>query len=83
MPFYKISQYEVWKQDHIVEADNLDKALQKLYDGYTEPVEDSFEFVETPDYLGMPTDNLLEDTPSIYDNKDIVPSIRSVEKVSD
>jgi hypothetical protein len=26
---------------------------------------------------------LLEDTPSIYDNKDIVPSIRSVEKVSD
>ncbi len=69
-----------------VEADSETEAIVKLLDGEAEPVEQSQDFIEVADDYGMPAD----DFPTLAKvlkrrgmkvGKDIIPSIRSIDKV--
>ena len=86
MPTYEIEQYELHAMKYRVQADNEDEAVLKLFDGEAEPVGQSQDLIEVASDYGMPTD----DFPALAKvlkgrgmnvDKDIIPSIRSIELV--
>jgi len=87
MPIYELEQYELHVMKYRVTADDEADAIAKLFRGEGEPVEDSLDFVEVANDLGLS----LTESPDlacrlfergiIDGNDQIVPSIRSVRQV--
>ena len=86
MPIYEIEQYEIHVQTYEVEADSEAQAIAKLFGGEAEPVDDSLEYIEVCEDLGLP----VEEYPEIADqlrslgvtvDEAVIPSIRSIERV--
>ena len=87
MPLYEIEQYELHTMKYRVEADSEADAIGRLLMGEGEPVDDSLEFVNIIDDLGM---SLTEDQELasqlfglgvIHSGDEIIGSIRSIKQV--
>jgi hypothetical protein len=86
MPKYEIEQYEIYVTKYRVEARGEAEAIQKLFDGENEPVDDSLEYVETAEDIGLPVDeygDLADELRAlgIAIGHDVIPSIRSIEAI--
>jgi len=86
MPKFEIEQYEIYVSKYRVEANSAADAIQKLFDGENEPVDDSLEYVETAEDIGLPVeenrelaDELRALGVSVGD--DVIPSIRSIQEI--
>lgn len=82
MPAFEIEQYEVHAMKYRVEADDLAQAIIKLFDGESDPVADSLEYIEVDDERGLWADDhatLAEQLLSLgLPVENVIPSIRSV-----
>ena len=62
------------------------EAIQKLFDGENEPLDDSLEYMETAEDTGLPVDEYRElanalRTLGVSVGDDVIPSIRSIEEI--
>jgi hypothetical protein len=86
MPLYAIEQYEIHGQTYEVEANSAAEAIQKLFDGKAQAVDNGLELIEVCDDLGLPTDefrDLADELRALGVEVDdcIIPSIRSVDQI--
>jgi hypothetical protein len=86
MPKYEIEQYEIYVSKYRVEANSEADAIQKLFDGENEPVDDSLEYVEVAEDIGLPVDEYRELAEELRAlgvsvGHDVIPSIRSIEEI--
>jgi hypothetical protein len=86
MPTYEIEQYELHAMKYRVEASCEAEAIAKLFDGEGEAVDNSLEYIEVPEDYGLPVDEFRELADALHDQgvrigNDIIPSIRSIERV--
>ena len=82
MPIFEIEQYEVHVQTYRVEADSEAEAIAKLFNGEADPVDNSLEYIEVCEDLGLPAEEyreLAEELRSLGESVDehVIPSIRS------
>lgn len=87
MPTYEIEQYELHSAKFRVEADSEAEAINKLFDGEGDAVDNSLEFIEVADDHGMPADDFprlakILKRRGMNVGTDIIPSIRSIEVLS-
>ena len=86
MPLFEIEQYEIHTIKFQVEAKSKAEAIAKLFKGEGTAVDGSQELIEVCQDLGMLVDenrklaNQLEEL-GVAVGDDVIPSIRSVEKV--
>ena len=83
MPVFEIEQYELHTMKFRVEAANEAEAIAKLFGGDGEAVENSLEFVEIAEDMGLPVarhQELAEELRSlgVVIGNEVIPSIRSV-----
>ena len=83
MPMFEIEQYEVHTQTYRVEANNEADAIVKLLDSEAEPVDDSLDYIEVAEDLGLPVDECRELADQLRDlgvpvGEHVIPSIRSI-----
>jgi hypothetical protein len=86
MPKYEVEQYEIYISKYRVEAKSEAEAIQKLFEGENQPVDDSLEYVETAEDIGLPVDenrDLAEELRAlgVPVGHDVIPSIRSIEEI--
>ena len=87
MPLYEIEQYELHTMKYQVEADSEADAIGRLLMGEGEPVDNSLEFVNIVDDLGMSLTedqelaSQLFDLGVIHSGDEIIGSIRSIKQV--
>jgi hypothetical protein len=86
MPKFEIEQYEIYVSKYRVEAKSEAGAIQKLFDGENEPVENSLEYVETAEDIGLPVDEnrqLADELRAlgVSVGHDVIPSIRSIAEI--
>jgi hypothetical protein len=86
MPKYEIEQYEIHIAKYRVEAESEAAAIQKLFDGETELVDGSLEYVQTSEDIGLPVDenrDLADELRAlgVAIGEDVIPSIRSVHEI--
>jgi hypothetical protein len=85
MPTYEIEQYELHTQTYRVQADSEAEAIAKLLNGKAEAVDGGLEFIEVAEDLGLPADeyrDLANELRALSVSvDDVIPSIRSIEKV--
>ena len=86
MPIYEIEQYELHTMKYRVEAANEAEAVAKLIGGEGKAVDNSLEFIEVAEDLGLPVDGhqeLAEELrkSGVVVGDDVIPSIRSIEEV--
>jgi hypothetical protein len=87
MPLYEIEQYELHTMKYRVEADSEADAIGRLLMGEGEPVDNSLEFVNIIDDLGMSLTedqelaSQLFDLGVIHSGDEIIGSIRSIKQV--
>jgi hypothetical protein len=86
VPRFEIEQYEIYVSKYRVEAESEAAAIQKLFDGENEPVDDSLEYVEVGEDIGLPVDEyrqLAEELRAlgVSVGEDVIPSIRSIEEI--
>ena len=86
MPTFEIEQYELHAMKYRVEATSKAEAIAKLFAGEAEPVEQSQVFIETAEDYGLPVEQFPKLAKALRDRNvsvgdDIIPSIRSIEKV--
>ena len=84
MPTYEIEQYEVHTQTYRIEASSEAEAIKMLFDGQAEPVDQSQDFIEVCDDLGLPAEEYRELADQLRSlgisvGEHVIPSIRSVE----
>ena len=84
MPTFEIEQYEVHAQKYRVEANNEAEAIKMLFDGEADPVDDSLDFIEVAEDLGLPAEEHRELADRLRSlgvsiGEHVIPSIRSVE----
>ncbi|MCH7687410.1 MAG: hypothetical protein IH899_12140 [Planctomycetes bacterium] len=84
MPNYEIEQYELHTMKYRVEASNEAEAIKKLFDGEAEPVDQSQDYIEVCEDLGLPAEEHREladqlRTLGVSVGEHVIPSIRSVE----
>lgn len=68
------------------EANSEAAAIQKLFDGEAEPVDDSLEYVEVAEDIGIPVDENRDSADELRAlgvsvGDDVIPSIRSIEEI--
>ena len=83
MPQFEIQQYEIHTMTYQVEASNEAEAIVKLLDGAAEPVDDSLDYIEVAEDVGLPVDRHPELADQLRSmgvpvDENIVPSISSV-----
>ncbi len=83
MPMFQIEQYEVHTQTYKVEADSEADAIVKILDGAAEPVDDSLDYIEVAEDLGLPVDECRELADQLRElgvpvGEHVIPSIRAV-----
>lgn len=86
MPKFEIEQYEIHVAKYRIEANTEAEAIQKLFDGENEPVENSLEYVELAEDIGLPVDEYRELADELRAlgvsiGHDVIPSIRSIEEI--
>lgn len=86
MPNYEIEQYELHTMRYRVEAATEAEAVVKLFGGEGKAVDNSLEFIEVAEDLGLPVDGhqeLAEELrkADVVIGDDVIPSIRSIEEV--
>lgn len=86
MPTYEIEQYEIHTMKYRIEAASEAEAVAKLFDGDSEPVDDSLEYIEVAEDFGMPVDEHRDIADELRElgvavGEAIIPSIRSVRQV--
>ena len=86
MPTFEIEQYELHTMKYRMEADSEAEAIKKLFDGDGDPVDNSLEYIEVADDLGMPVEENLELADKhrelgVTVGEHVISSIRSVEQV--
>lgn len=86
MPKYEIEQYEIHVAKYRVEAEGEAAAIQKLFDGENEPVDDSLAYVETAEDIGLPVDEYREMADELRAlgvsvGHDVIDSIRNIEEI--
>ena len=86
MQMYEIEQYELHAMKYRVQANSKAETIAKLLKGEAEPVDGTLEYIEVADDYGLAAnenrdlaDELLSLSVSV--NKDVIPSIRSIEMV--
>ena len=84
MATFEIEQYEIHAQKYRVEADSEAEAIKKLFDGEADPVDDSLDFIEVAEDLGLPAEEhreLADDLRKldVTVGEHVIASIRSVE----
>ncbi|MCH7687462.1 MAG: hypothetical protein IH899_12400 [Planctomycetes bacterium] len=84
MPTYEIEQYEVHTQTYRIEASSEAEAIKMLFDGQAEPVDQSQDFIEVCEELGLPAEEYRELADQLRSlgvsvGEHVIPSIRSVE----
>ncbi len=85
---YEIEQFEIYVSKYRVEANSEAEAIQKLFDGEHEPIDDSLEYVEVAEDIGLPVDENRELADELRAlgvsvGEDVIPSIRSIEEVDE
>ena len=86
MPTFEIEQYELHTMKYRVEASTEAEAIKKLFDGDSEAVDNSLDYIEVTEDFGLPVDENRElaDELRALDvsvGEDIIPSIRVIEEV--
>ena len=85
MPMFEIEQYELHVIKYKVKARNEAQAIAKVLGGLAEPVDGSLEYVEVAEDFGMPADEDQQLARQLrklgVQVDDVIPSIRSVERV--
>lgn len=86
MPIYEIGQYEIHTTTFRVEAECVAQAIVKLLDGEAEAVDNSQEFIEVAEDVGLAVDEHRELADQLTAlgvpvGEHVIPSIRSVEQV--
>ena len=86
MPKYEIEQYEIHTTKYRVEANSEAEAIVKVFDGEAEPVNDSLEYVEIAEDIGLPVDEYRDLAEELWSmgvpvDEHLIPSIRSVEEI--
>jgi hypothetical protein len=86
VPKFEIEQYEIHVAKYRIEANTEAEAIQKLFDGENEPVENSLEYVELAEDIGLPVDEYRELADELRAlgvsiGHDVIPSIRSIEEI--
>ena len=84
MSTYETEQYEVHTQTYRIEARSEAEAIKMLFDGQAEPVDQSQDFIEVCDDLGLPAEEYRELADQLRSlgisvGEHVIPSIRSVE----
>jgi hypothetical protein len=86
MPKYESEHYEIYVSKYRVEARTEAEAIHNLFDGENEPVDDSLEYLETAEDIGLPVDEYRELAEKLRAlgvsvGDDVIPSIRSIQQV--
>ena len=86
MPTYQIEQYEIHTMTYEVEAASEAEAIKKLFEGQAEPVEDSLEYIELAEDVGLPVDEFrdLAEEPQVLGvpvDAHVIPSICRIRQV--
>ena len=85
MPLYEIEQYELHLMKFHVEANSAAEAIERLFRGELEALDNSMEFVEIADDYGMPAEehrdlaDKLRDLDIYVD--EVIPSIRRITEI--
>ncbi len=87
MPMFEIEQYEVHTQTYQVEADSKADAIARLLDGEAMPVDDSLDYIEVAEDIGLPIDECRELADKLRDlrvpvGEHVIPSIRAIIRTS-
>ena len=85
MPKYEIEQFEIYVLKYRVEANSAAEAIQKLFDGESEPVDEP-EYVGTAEDMGLPVEEnlgLADDLRALgmSVDDDVIPSICSIKEI--
>lgn len=83
MPIYEIEQYEIHCSKHQVEAANEAEAIAKLLDGEADLMDNSLEFIEVAEDVGLSIDEHRDLAKQLRDlgvpvGPHVIPSIRSI-----
>lgn len=83
MPIYEIEQYEIHSMKYRIEATDEADAIVKLLDGEADPVDDSLDFIEVAEDVGLAVDEHPELAERLRDlgvpvGDRVIPSIRSI-----
>lgn len=86
MPTFEIEQYELHAMKYRVEAASEAEAIKRLFDGEAEPVEQSQDYIEVAEDVGLPVDEYRELADELRAlgvavGDAVIPSIRSIEQV--
>jgi len=86
MPMFEIEQYEIHTATYRLRADSEADAIAKLFDGDGEFVDNSQEYIETCEDLGLPVDEYPELADQLRERgitlgECVIPSIRSIEQL--
>ena len=84
MPTFVIEQYEIHTMKYRVEANSEAEALKILLDGEADAMDNSLEYIEVAEDLGLPAEEHRELSEQLRSlgvsvGEDVIPSIRSVE----
>lgn len=87
MPLFEVEQYEIHTVKRRVQAATISEAIAAVLAGQGDLVDNSQEYVEIADTLGMPADDNRDIVEGLallgIDCEDVIPSIRDVEEVED
>jgi hypothetical protein len=87
MPLYEIEQYELHVQRYRIEANDEADAIGRLLMGEGDPIDNSLEFINIADDLGMALSENPDLSSQLFDRgilksgDDIIGSIRSIKQV--
>ncbi len=86
MPVFEIEQYEIYTTKFRVEAASEAEAVAKLFNGEAEAVDDSLEYIEVAEDLGLPADEFRDLADELRNlgvsvGEHVIPSIRNIEEV--
>ncbi|TWU41868.1 hypothetical protein [Novipirellula artificiosorum] len=87
MPLYEVEQYEIHSTKYRVIADSPADAIAQVLDGEADQIDDSMEFIEVADDIGLPLDEYDELAEKISKlgvpvDEHFIPSIRSISAVN-
>ncbi len=86
MPLYEIEQYEIHAATFQVEAKNEAEAIAKLFNGEAEFQDNSLDYVETAEDVGLPVEEYRELVAQLQKlgvtvGPDVIPSIRCITEI--
>lgn len=82
MKEFIVQRYEVWSQQIRVEATSAADAINRVRDGQGDDVDNSLEYIELADHIGLHYNGNEEifDELGLTEDDSFIPTIRSVEE---